>query len=243
MKVVAIIQARMTSTRLPGKVLMDIGGDVMLARVVERVRRAKKLSKVVVAATENPADDRLAEFCRRRGWPCFRGSEEDVLDRYYRAAKEHGADVVVRVTSDCPRIDPVIIHRVVGEFLGGRGEIDYASNVAPTRTFPRGQDTEVFSFEILERVWREVKDPGYREHVTLHIYSHPDRYRIACVTNDVDYSHMRWTVDTPEDMAFARKIYEHFGHDRFSFADVIGALGEHPEWLEINRGVVQKKPI
>lgn len=240
MKVVGIIQARMGSTRLPGKVLLDLAGEPMLARVVNRVRRAQTLDEVVVATTMQPADDAIVRLCAERGWPCFRGSEEDVLDRYYRAAVAHQTDIVVRITSDCPLIEPEIVDRVVREFLDLQPSVDYACNVLPQRTFPRGLDTEAMRFDVLEQVWREDLNPAWREHVTPYIHRNPDLFRIHGVVNEVDYSDMRWTVDTPEDLAFVRRIYDHFGHNRFSWREVLAVLAEHPEWLEINRHVQQK---
>lgn len=240
MKVVAIIQARMGSTRLPGKVLLDLVGEPMLARTVKRTSRAQTIDKVVVATTVHPADEAIVRLCVEYGWPYFRGSEEDVLDRYYQAAVEHQADVVIRVTSDCPLIEPEIVDRVVREFLDWQPEVDYACNLLPRRTFPRGLDTEVMRSDVLERVWYEDLNPAWREHVTLYVQRNPALFRIHGVTNDVDYSHMRWTVDTPEDLAFVRRIYDHFGHDRFSWQDVLVVLEEHPEWLDINQDIQQK---
>jgi spore coat polysaccharide biosynthesis protein SpsF len=240
MKVVAIIQARMGSTRLPGKVVLDLTGEPMLARVVNRTRQARTLGEVVVATTVQPADGAIVHLCAERGWPCFRGSEDDVLDRYYQAAVAHQVDVVVRITSDCPLIEPEIVDRVVREFLERQPQVDYACNVLPRRTFPRGLDMEVMRFDVLEQAWREDNDPAWREHVTPYIQRNPDLFRIHRVMNEVDYSHMRWTVDTPEDLAFVRCIYDHFGHDRFFWREVLAVLEQHPEWLEINRHVQQK---
>jgi len=241
MKVVAIIQARLGSTRLPGKVLVLLAGEPALARVVRRLARARTLDEIVVATTTRPADDEIESFCDERGWLCSRGSEDDVLDRYYQAAIAREADVVVRITSDCPLIEPIVVDRVVGEFLARYPEIDYVSNVAPQRTYPRGLDTEAVSMEALRRVWAEIRDAEYREHVTLYIRRHAETFRIHNVTNETDLSGMRWTVDTPEDLAFVRRIYDHFGNDTFSWQDVLAALEQHPEWLDINRHVQHKK--
>jgi len=172
--------------------------------------------------------------------PDFRGSEADVLDRYYRAAKRYHADVVVRITSDCPLIEPQVVDRVVQEFLNRQPQVDYVSNIAPKRTFPRGLDTEVMRFDVLERAWREDDNPAWREHVTLYVRRHPDLFQSYGVLNDEDVSRMRWTVDTPEDLALVRRIYEHFGHDRFSWQEVLALLKANPEWLDINRHVQQK---
>jgi spore coat polysaccharide biosynthesis protein SpsF len=240
MRIVAIIQARMGSTRLPGKVLQDLAGEPMLARVVNRTCRATTLQEVVIATTTSALDDAIVKLCKARDWSWFRGSEEDVLDRYYRAAKEYQADLIVRITSDCPLIDPEVIVQVVKAFLERQPEVDYASNTWPRRTFPRGLDTEVMRIDVLERAWREDSNPAWREHVTPYIYRNPDRFRIHNVLSQVDYSAMRWTVDTLEDLAFVRQIYDYFGHDRFSWREVLKVLEEHPEWLEINQHVQQK---
>jgi spore coat polysaccharide biosynthesis protein SpsF len=150
------------------------------------------------------------------------------------------ADVVVRITSDCPLIDPEIVDRVVQEFLERQPEVDYASNTFPRRTFPKGLDTEVLRFDVLAQVWREDDNPAWREHVTTYIRRHTDLFHTYGVLSNEDYSHMRWTVDTAEDLAFVRCIYNHFGHDQFSWQEVLAVLKEHPEWLDINRNVRQK---
>jgi len=241
MKVVAIIQARMGSTRLPGKVLMDLAGEPMLARVVCRVGRARTLDAVIVATTVESADEAIERLCEARGWPCYRGSRDDVLDRYYQAARRHAAEAVVRVTADCPLVDPTVVDRVVAEFLRRQPGLDYASNGWPRMSFPRGLDTEVLRFDALERAWREDNNPAWREHVTPYLYQHPETFRLLEVPSDADYSHLRWTVDTPEDWNLIERIYRHFGHDRFSWEDVLELVGRHPKWLEVNRHVVQKE--
>lgn len=241
MKVVAIIQARMGSTRLPNKVLAGLAGEPMLARVVRRLLRAQRLDEVLVATTVEPADQPICDLCTARGWLCFRGSAEDVLDRYYRAAEQRQADVVVRITSDCPLIDPGVVDHVVEHFLRRQPGLDYVSNIPiDGRTFPRGLDTEVVSFQALERSWHEVEKMSRREHVTWEIRKYPERFRVESVSNDVDYSAMRWTVDTPEDLEFVSHIIEHFGHDDFSWLEVLALLEQHTDWLEINRQIEQK---
>ena len=240
MRTVAIIQARMGSTRLAGKVLLDLAGEPMLARVMHRVQRASLLDEVMIATTIHPADDAIAQLCAARGWPCARGSPEDVLDRYYQAARVSQADVVVRITSDCPLIEPEVIDQVIHEFLAHQPKADYASNVQSPRTFPRGLDTEVMRFDALARAWREDTNPAWREHVTPYIYRHPERFRLHDVVNAVDLSSLRWTVDTAQDLEFVRRIYARFGGDTFTWRDVLALLEQHPDWLEINRTVEQK---
>jgi len=210
----------------------------MLARVVERTRRARRVHEVAVATTVAPQDDPLADLCQSRGWPFTRGKERDLLDRFHAAAIVHRADAVVRITSDCPLIDPNIIDRVVEAF--GPGDCDYASDTLEPRTFPRGLDVEVVGFKALERAWAEDTKPEWREHATPYIYRHPERFRLRAVRNDRDLSFHRWTVDTPEDYEFVCRVYDHFGHDRFVWTDVLKVLDEHPEWVEINRHVQQK---
>jgi spore coat polysaccharide biosynthesis protein SpsF len=238
--IVAIVQARLGSTRLPGKVLEDLAGEPMLARVVERAGRSESLSSVVVATTDRPEDDRLAELCSARGWRCHRGSAEDVLARYVGAAAASGADVVVRLTSDCPFVDPEVIDRVVGAFLSARPAVDYAANVLPPRSWPRGLDTEVFTAAALARADHEDADPASREHVTPYLYRHPERFRLLPVPCETDLSAQRWTVDTPEDLAFARRLYEHLD-EGFGWRDVLALLDEHADWAELNRHVRQKE--
>lgn len=240
MNIVAIIQARMGSTRLPGKVLMDLAGEPMLARVMNRARRASSLGKLVVATTTENLDEAILELCRGRGWLWARGSQDDVLDRYYRAASAYGADIVVRITSDCPLIDPEVIDLVVHEFIEHQ-PLDYATNSLEPRTFPRGLDTEVIAFDALARAWKEDRDPAWREHVTPYLYRHPEVFRVHVVASEQDRSSMRWTVDTPEDLEFVRRIYGHFGHDRFSWREVLSLLETHPEWLDINRHIRQRE--
>ena len=237
MKTVAIIQARLGSTRLPGKVLLDLAGEPMLARVVNRVRRARRVDEVVIATTTEKRDDELASLCAKRGWPCSRGSEQDVLDRYYQAALAHKADRVVRITSDCPLIDPQVIDSVIEGIDLQQSE--YSSNTI-RRTYPRGLDVEAFTFATLEIAGREDKNPAWREHVTQFIVRHPERFGITQLSYDDDHSHRRWTVDTPEDFALVEKIYNHFGHDEFTWEDVLKVLAQNPNWELINQGIEQK---
>ncbi len=236
--IVAVIQARMGSTRFPAKVLVDLAGQPMIAQVVRRVTRASHLRQVVVAIPKTSRDDPLADLCRSRGWHCYRGSEDDVLDRYYGAAREYSAEGIVRVTSDCPLIDPGMIDEVVALFLDGKW--DYVSNTLEPRTFPRGLDVEVFTYEALEVAWEEDTNSSWREHVTPYIYRHPERFLLKGVSSDADYSDMRWTVDTVEDLRFVKRIFNHFGDDIFNWTEVLEVLQQHPEWLDLNREVEQR---
>lgn len=241
MNVVAIMQARMGSTRLPGKVLLDIAGEPMLARAVKRLQRAQTLNKIVIATTTEPADDQLATYCARQQWHFFRGSQDDVLDRYFKTATQYQAKVIVRITSDCPLIEPEIIDQIVSQFLTPDTTFDYMANFMPHRTFPRGLDTEVFSMEALKRAWQEDKNPATREHVTPYLYQHPEMFSIGGFTSTADYSSHRWTVDTPEDLELVRRVYTYFGHNRFDWQEVLSLLKNNPEWLLINQHIEQKK--
>lgn len=240
MKVVAIIQARMGSTRLPGKVLCDLDGKPMLARVVTRARRAAQINEVIVATSTLAADQEITALCAERGWPFFRGDEQDVLDRYYRAALAFHADVVVRITADCPMIDPEALDQVVTALLENEASSDYACNFHPRRTYPRGLDAEALRFDVLERCWQEATAAANREHVTSFIYQHPEAFALRGVESGGDFSHLRWTVDTPEDLELARAIYAYFGRDDFSWRDAVAACEVHPHWADLNQHVVQK---
>lgn len=240
MKTVAIIQARMGSTRLPGKVLMDVCGEPMLARVVARTRRAGLPDQVVVATTRLPQDDAIVELCGRRGWPVFRGDAEDVLDRYYRAAIAFEAEAVVRVTSDCPLIDPDLVDRTIVALRAAPPRADYACTFLPERTFPLGLDVEALSFEALERAWREDANPALREHVTEHILRNPRRFTLRGVRGQRDASRHRWTVDTHEDLELVRRIYDALDRDDFTWLDALRVVESNPWWAEINAHVAQK---
>ena len=202
--ITAIIQARMGSRRLPGKVLKDICGYPMLWHVVNRVRHAKKLDQVMVATSQNVSDEPVLSFCKQEGITCFRGSENDVLDRFYQAARFSGADVIVRITADCPLVDPIVIDRVVNTYLNS--ECDYASN-SIKRTYPDGLDVEVFSFEALEQAWRKANLMSEREHVTPYIWKNNQIYKISQNTQEKNLSFLRWTVDEAEDLELVRDIY------------------------------------
>ena len=238
MNTLAIIQARMGSNRLPGKVLMDLAGETVLGRVVGRLGRSSEIEWIVVATTDATADDPIVEACESLGVTCFRGAEQDVLDRFYQAAHANAADAVVRVTSDCPLIDPMLVDETI-RLLRDEG-VDYASNVFP-RTYPRGLDTEVFTVAALDRAWSEAREPHQREHVTPYFYENPRKFRQASLTGKADYSRYRWTLDTREDLNLLRTIYSRFeGRDDFSWQEVIHLMEREPELAELNSGVLQK---
>ena len=228
---VALIQARMGSSRFPGKVLEDLSGRPMLWHVVDRVRGARRVERVVVATTDRAVDDPIARFCAQENIACFRGDEQDVLDRFYQAARADHADVVVRITADCPLIDPEVIDKVVERFQ--RGDCDYVSN-AIRYTYPDGLDTEVFSFAALERAWREAGKPSEREHVTP--YLRTGKFRVANVESEIPVSpaQYRWTVDHPADLEFVRKVYAAFSRNgEFGFREIFDLLKERPDLATI----------
>lgn len=239
MTTVAIVQARMSSTRLPGKVLLDLAGEPMLARVVERARRSAPIDEVVVATTTGAEDDAIVDLAVARGWPVHRGSRDDVLDRYVGAARAHGATTIVRITSDCPLLDPEVVTRVVRGLDQGA---DYCSNVLPTRTFPRGLDVEAMPLRTLERAATEATQPHEREHVTPYVHAHPQRFRLTGVKAHGDFSAHRWTVDTPEDLALVRAVFAAFGPaGPGAWLEVLALLERRPELVSLNAHVEQKR--
>lgn len=230
--IVAIIQARMASTRLPGKILADLAGKPLLYHVVVRAKQARTLNRVVVATTDKQNDNETEKSCDKIDVACFRGSEDDVLDRFYQVAKHFSADVIVRLTADCPLLDPGVIDLIVNFFLNGN--YDYVSNVIDP-TYPNGLDTEVFSFAALERAWKEAALKSEREHVTPFIRKSSNLFRLANVKNDINLSAMRWTVDEPADLEFVRRVYACFGSNHlFGMADIVALLHAHPELQAIN---------
>ncbi len=237
--IVAIIQGRMSSNRLPGKILRDIGGEPMLSHVVQRVRRSRLIRQVVVATTADPSDDPVTQFCQRKGIPVFRGNLFDVLDRYYQAARYFAADIVVRITADCPLIDPQEIDRTIQALLDN--QVDFAANRLPppfTRTTPIGMDTEVVTFDALERAWHEADQKYEREHVLPYLYDEPGRFKTLILEHDPDLGHLRWTVDTPQDLEVVREIFASFNNrDDFSMAELIDHAERHPEWQLINANI------
>lgn len=241
-KVVAIIQARMGSTRLPGKVMKDLFGKTVLAHVIERVKQSKEIDEIVIATTTLEKDDAIVKEAKKCGVKYFRGSEEDVLSRYYYAAKENNADIVVRITSDCPLIDPIIIDSIVKFYK--ENDYDIVTNAGidlSQRTFPRGLDTEVFSFKVLEKAFNNAKENYQREHVTPYIYENSNK--IYYYKKDIDYSKYRWTLDTEEDFQLIKSIYQYLykGKHDFYLDDILELFNKYPVLVKINAHVEQKK--
>ncbi|WP_338751613.1 glycosyltransferase family protein [Bacillus sp. FJAT-52991] len=242
MKIVAVIQARMGSTRLPGKILKKVMGKTLLEYQLERVKRSKLIDEIVVATTSKSSDDVIVNLCEELGIHTYRGSEDDVLSRYYEAATVYKADVVVRLTSDCPIIDPEVIDQVVRVYLNHQGAVDYVSNTLK-RTFPRGMDTEVFSYQALEQAYQQANLYRDREHVTAYFYTNPEKYQLKNVKSSNNSSRHRWTVDTEEDFELITKIISNLYPLKSSFTlrDALDLLEEHKEWSKINEHIEQKK--
>lgn len=225
--ILAVLQARVSSTRLPGKVLRKILGAPMILRQIERVQRARSIGRLLMATSTDPADDPLALLCMENDVACFRGSLDDVLDRFYQAVRSHRPEHVVRLTGDCPLADPTLIDHVVGTHVAGG--FDYTSNTIPP-TYPDGLDIEVIRYSCLEEACREALLSSEREHVTTFLYGKPDRYRIGAVRNAVDLSDLRWTVDEPDDFELVRTIYEALYPENpaFTTEDILGLLERIP---------------
>ncbi|HJS39355.1 MAG TPA: glycosyltransferase family protein [Burkholderiales bacterium] len=232
--VLAILQARMSSRRLPGKVLRPILGRPMLSLQIERLRRCRRIDRLIVATSSDPSDAPIAELCSRERIDCFRGDLQDVLDRFYQAASRYAPEHVVRLTGDCPLADPGLIDRVIDFHL--EGGYDFTGN-ALVRTFPRGLDVSVFRHALLREAWREAQRPAEREHVTLYMKAHPERYRLGDFRDAQDRSHLRWTVDEPADFDFVRAVYERLypANPSFGSADVYRLLEREPGLAAMNR--------
>ncbi|MBN1824457.1 MAG: glycosyltransferase family protein [Endomicrobiales bacterium] len=229
MKITAIIQARMGASRLPGKVLMDMVGKTVLERVIERVKLSKMVNEVVVATTVNEKDRKIIALCGKIGVPCFPGSEDDVLDRFYQAAKSYGPDHIVRITSDCPLMDSHIIDDVVRLHLAEKS--DYTSNTLE-ETYPDGEDVEIFTFNALEKAWREAKLQSEREHVTPYIWKNSSVFKLSVKKNEINLSGKRWTLDEERDYAFIKRIYEELypGNPNFGIKEIA-------EYIKNNKNV------
>lgn len=231
--ILAVLQARFSSTRLPGKVLKPILGKPMLMLQLERIRRVTDIDGLIVATSMEAQDDALAAMCGAEGVACHRGSLNDVLDRFYQAARSHAPDHVIRLTGDCPLADPEVISGVIRAHLAARA--DYTSNVLPP-TFPDGLDVEIMNFACLEEAWREATLPSQREHVTPFINRQPARYKLHNFANAADLSGLRWTVDEPADFEFVKRVYEALypSHPDFSTADILALMEKRPELAALN---------
>ena len=232
--IVAVLQARASSSRLPGKVLLPVCGEPMLARQIERIARSKRITRLVVATSTDPSDDALEALCKRMTVEIFRGSLDNVLDRFYRAASRVGPAYVVRLTGDCPLADPAVIDAVIDFCIDGG--FDYATN-ALEATFPDGLDVEVMKVEALREAWEKAQLPSEREHVTPYIHSNPARFKIGHYKQSVDHSDLRWTVDEKLDYELVCKIYDELypGNSAFASADILRFLDANPDLRAYNK--------
>jgi spore coat polysaccharide biosynthesis protein SpsF len=234
--IVAIIQARLGSTRLPGKILMEVDGKPLLKYMIDRVQRSKLVDKIVIATTVDKRDNPIVDFCNENGIDVYRGSENDVLDRYYQAAKKYNPKHVVRLTSDCPLIDPVIIDRTIQLFLDSK--VDYAANTAPPETskYPDGSDVEVFSFKNLEKIWMEATDQKDREHVTFYFWRRGKEFSTIQLDNEYNWGKYRFTIDYPEDFEVISFVIQELKRKNIfgTVKEIIEILNENPEILNKN---------
>jgi len=238
--ITAIIQARLGSTRLPEKALLKVNGRPLLSCMIERVKRAGKIDKIVIATTTSHLDNKIEVFCKNENVEYFRGSENDVLDRYYKCAKQIGAKVIVRLTSDCPLIDPAVIDEVINCYLENSFKYDFVANTAPPPgTYPDGMDVEVFSFDLLGKAWKNAKKPSEREHVTFYFWKNPDLFKVYRHDLKTDLSKYRLTIDYEEDYLLIKKIIEHFHDDKllFTMEDIIAFLKSNPDIAKINQHI------
>lgn len=234
--ITAIIQARLSSTRLPGKVLHYFSNNTLLGHIIDRISKSKFISKVLVATTDNPADSKLVDWLEQQGITYFRGDESDVLGRYYEAAREIKARHIARITSDDPFKDPEIIDAVAEMYFSK--QLDFAYNNKPP-TFAEGLDTEIFSFEALSLANASAIDPFEREHMTQYFYRNPDKFKQSNLASPTDYSHLRWTIDTEQDLLMTKTIYSHLYRPNSIFfaRDILALIDKHPEIPQLNQNV------
>lgn len=232
----AIIQARMGSTRLPGKVMMDLCGSPVIGHVINRLKESKLIDEIIIATSVDSNNKPIIDFCQKNNVNYYVGSEDDVLDRYYKTAVDNKIDdddIIIRITSDCPLIDPFVVDKVIEEHIFSNN--DYTTNVIKC-TYPDGLDCEVFNFSILKDAWINANLSSQREHVTLYIRDNPDKFRLGNVENEVDLSDLRWTLDEEEDFIFINEVYKNLYKEGYFFTmdDIVKLIDEKPKLLEIN---------
>ena len=239
-KIIAIVQARMDSLRLPGKVMKSIMAKPMLWHIINRLQNSELIDEVIIATTIDEKDNLVEDLANNNNFNVFRGSIDDVLDRYYQTAKKYKADVIVRITGDCPLIDPFVVDEVIQFFLDN--EVDYASNTIKP-TYPDGLDTEVFTFDVLEKAWKEANLQSEREHVTPYFRNHPEIFNLGNFENTTDLSHMRWCVDRDNDLEFVQEVFQRLYNKKplFLMKEVLDLLKENPELNEINKENVRNE--
>jgi spore coat polysaccharide biosynthesis protein SpsF len=234
MSIVAVIQARMSSTRLPGKVGLLLEGKTVLEHVINRVKQAKNINSVIVATTNNPEDQILVKLCESLNTPVFCGSLNDVLDRFYQAVNPITPDHIIRITADCPVLDPKIIDNVIDHHL--KTKADYTSNVSKNPTYPDGEDVEIFTFKTLKNAWKKAKLASEREHVTMYIRNNSADFKIEYIDNNIDLSQKRWTLDNQEDFNFIKCLYQklYSKNKYFGLSEILNLLEKNPDLESIN---------
>ena len=231
-----IIQARMGSTRLPGKVMLDVESNkTVLYFVIKQLQSCKLVDKIIIATTTLEADNKIADYLKDLGIDCFRGSSNNVLDRYYQCAKEYSVSTIVRIPSDKPLIDPEIVDNVVSMFMNS--SYDYITNFLPNPTFPSGTEVEVFSINALKKAWEKAKIPSEKEHVTPYFINHEDKFKIFHTENSENLSHLRWAVDRIEDLKLVRKIASKIKKRPILMKDILELFTREPELVKINKNV------
>ena len=240
MNIVAITQARVGSTRLPKKVLKVINGKTLLDYQLDSLKKSRYIKEVIVATTVESSDEEIIQLCKKRNQKYFRGPENNVLERYYLASKEFEADIIIRITSDCPVIDIEIIDTVIEKFI--KHKVDYASNTLE-RTYPRGMDVEVFTMNALETSYKNAREQREIEHVTPYIYFNPETFKLLSIKSDQDYSQYRWTVDTEEDFELVKRLIMelHRQSKEINLENLLQIMDENEEWYLINAHIEQKK--
>ena len=235
-----IIQARLGSTRLPKKVLMPINNfDSVLSFGIKQIKNSNLIDHLVVATTELKEDDELVNYVKKIKVPIFRGSTNDVLDRYYQCAKKFSFSIIIRITSDCPLIDPTIVDEIISNFINNKNSFDYASNVHPLRTFPHGSDIEIFTFKALEAAWKEAKKSSEREHVTPYLYNNK-KFKLFNHTSKNDLSNFRWTIDYLEDLELVRQIISKIKVRPILINNILTLISQNPELKKINQNYHKK---
>ena len=240
--ILAIVQARSSSSRLPGKVLNPILGKAMILHEIARLRKSQFIDQTILATSQDESDDQLAKLCQQNGVRVFRGSLDDVLDRYYQCASTLRPEYVVRITGDCPLLDWHIVDKVVQKHMEEKN--DYTSNTLQV-TYPDGLDVEVMRYKALEKAWREAMLPSEREHVTQYLIKHPELFKQGNLQHSCDLSALRWTVDEPADFVFVKNIYEKLypKNTDFTMQDILALLENQPEMMEINCGFIRNEGL
>lgn len=239
--ILAIVQARMSSNRLPGKVMKEILGKPMIGHLLERLSLPKRIDKIILATSDLSENDELCEYMQIIGVNVYRGSEEDVLDRFYQAAKQYNPEAIVRITGDCPLIDPKVCDEVIEAFK--KSKFDYAK-MGPT--FAEGLDCEVFTLQALEKAWKEAELKSEREHVTLYFYNHPNLFRTLILNNKTDDSRYRLSVDEERDFQVVKAVFEHFkqkGKTYFFINEIKTFLDANSHIFEVNAGIVRNEGL